>query len=110
MGKADEMKIIPYVIALWFRYLLGIDDKGETMQLSPDPMLDVLTSALSGIKLGKQDVDMSGFNWILSSVELFGINLLETDDMGDKIKKHFRDMLEGPGAVRKSLKELLASQ
>jgi fructuronate reductase len=106
-GEVDKMQIVPFVIAAWLRYLTGVDDNGNEMQLSPDPMLDVVKSALDGIKLGDKERDMSGFNWILSKEELFGLNILETGNQGDKIKQYLYDMLEGPGAVRAALKKLL---
>ena len=106
-GRADDMKIIPFVLAAWLRYLIGVDDEGNAMELSPDPMLEVVRSALDGITLGTENVDMSGVNWILSKDDLFGINIFETDDLGDKIKDHFVEMLAGPGAVRRQLKKVL---
>ena len=35
-----NLKYIPLVIAGWCRYLMGIDDNGNEMELSPDPLLD----------------------------------------------------------------------
>lgn len=110
-GQVDEMKVIPFVIAAWLRYLTGTDDEGNEMQLSPDPMKDLLTTAMEGIKANESagiDNNISGVNWILSRKELFGSNLLETGELGDKIKKHLSDMLAGPGAVRKSLKKIVS--
>ncbi len=106
-GDVDKMQIVPFVIAAWLRYLTGVDDNGNEMQLSPDPMLDVVKSALDGIKLGDKERDMSGVNWILSKEELFGLNILETGNLGEKIKQYLDEMLEGPGAVRAALKKLL---
>ena len=108
-GEEDNMRIIPFVLAAWLRYLIGVDDEGREMQLSSDPMLDVLRDALEGITLGDTDTDMSGVNWILSKEELFGINIFDTDDLGGKIKRHFLEMLEGPGAVRRALSNLVNS-
>ncbi len=106
-GEVDKMQIIPFVIAAWLRYLTGIDDKGNEMQLSPDPMLDVVKSAMDGIMPGNRDGDMSGVNWILSREELFGINVLETGNLGKQIKEYLYEMLEGPGAVRGALSRLV---
>ena len=107
-GEEDNMRIIPFVLAAWLRYLIGVDDEGNKMELSPDPMLYVLRGALEDVTLGNTQDDMSGVNWILSKEELFGINIFETDDMNGKIKKHFSEMLEGPGAVRRALKKLVS--
>ena len=106
-GDTDKMRIIPFVLAAWLRYLIGVDDEGKEMPLSPDPMLEVVKCALEGIKLGEECKDMSGVNWILSKEELFGINVLETGNLGDMIKEHFVEMLKCPGAVRSELKKVV---
>ena len=106
-GEADKMRVLPFVLAAWLRYLIGVDDEGKEMQLSPDPMLEVVRCAMEGIKLGEECKDMSGVNWILSKEELFGINVLETGDLGDMIKEHFVEMLKCPGAVRNELKKVV---
>ena len=106
-GKVDEMKIIPFVIAAWLRYLIAVDDAGEEMQLSADPMLEVVRTAMDGVKLGEDITDMSGVNWILSREELFGVNLLEMGRMGDLIKSYLSEMITGPGAVRSALKKII---
>ena len=106
-NAVNEMKIIPFVIAAWFRYLMAVDDEGHDMQLSSDPMLENVKKSVETLKLGVADQDVSGVNYILSNKELFGVNILEMGDMADKIKKHLSDMLTGPGAVRKELHKLV---
>lgn len=44
----DDLKLIPLVYAGWLRYLMGVDDQGEAMKLSDDPLLDVLCPQLAG--------------------------------------------------------------
>ena len=105
-GKLDDLKIIPFVIAAWLRYLMGVDDEGREMTLSSDPLLDDLTPLVAGIKLGQKIDDVSGINYILSKEELFGVNLLEQENMVQKIMGYLNDMIEGPGAVRRTLKKL----
>ncbi|MBO4864248.1 MAG: mannitol dehydrogenase family protein [Eubacterium sp.] len=106
-GMEEDLKIVPFVIASWFRYLTGLDDEGREMSLSPDPMTDVIRSALVGLELGKDNDDMSGINWILTNIELFGSNLMDIDSLGDKIKIYLKDMLKGPGAYRRTLHQLV---
>ena len=108
-NAVNDMKIIPFVIAAWFRYLMAVDDEGCEMQLSFDPMLETVKKSVETLKLGVANQDVSGVNFILSSEELFGVNILEMGDMADKIKQHLSDMLVGPGAVRKELKKLVNS-
>ncbi|MBR6403632.1 MAG: mannitol dehydrogenase family protein [Eubacterium sp.] len=106
-GKLSDLKIIPFVIAAWFRYLIGVDDEGREMELSPDPLMDVLAPLVKDIKLGQKVDDNSGINYILSKEELFGVNLLEAESMSQKIIGYLNEMLEGPGAVRTTLKKVI---
>jgi fructuronate reductase len=70
-------------------------------------MLEVVRTAMDGVKLGEDITDMSGVNWILSREELFGVNLLEMGRMGDLIKSYLSEMITGPGAVRSALKKII---
>ena len=49
------LKAIPLALAGWLRYLLGVDDEGKEMPVSPDPMAPQLQQALAGVKLGEPD-------------------------------------------------------
>ena len=107
-NECDNMQIIPFVIAAWFRYLIGLDDKGNEMQLSSDPMMDILKSAMEGIELGKEDNDMSGINWIMNGEDLFGVKLSDAGDMEKKVRDYLGQMLKGAGAVRETLHNLIS--
>ena len=48
-----SLKYIPLVLAGWFRYLLGVDDKGLERSISNDPMLEMLKKEIAGIEFGK---------------------------------------------------------
>ena len=106
--ECDKMKIIPFVIAAWFRYLLGVDDQGNEMNLSPDPMLDTLKAEIGAIELGADNSDISGIDHIMSNAELFGVRLEEAGDTEVKIRAFFAEMIKGPGEVRNSLHKLVA--
>ena len=106
-GREDELKIIPFVIASWFRYLMAKDDNGDDMELSHDPLLEMVCSALVGLELGKENNDMSGIKWILTNIELFGNDLMSVDSLGDKVMNYLNSMLKGPGAYRETLHELV---
>lgn len=97
---------IPLAIAGWCRYLLGLDDNGQVMPLSPDPMLDVLKSYLAGVQLGKKDSAGDCLKPILSNERLFGSNLYEVG-LGEKIENIFRELISGNGAVRTTLQKYL---
>jgi fructuronate reductase len=54
----QTLKGIPLAIAGWARYLLGVDDSGEAMPLSPDPLLPSLEGRFSGTLLGNVKPDL----------------------------------------------------
>ncbi len=98
----NALTYIPLAIAGWCRYLLGIDDEGEPMQLSPDPMLQELTGHLAGIEFGNPDSVKSQLAPLLSNQVLFGVNLYYVG-IGKKIENMFREMVAGKHAVRETL-------
>jgi len=97
-----NLKLIPLVIAGWLRYLIGINDEGQPFELSPDPNLETLKNALSGISLGQTGSFHNKLEPILSNSAYFAVNLYEAG-LGEKIEGLFTQMLAGPGAVRKTL-------
>ena len=104
--EVRDLKIIPLVLAGWLRYLLGVDDKGESMAVSPDPMLGELQEKLSGIKLGETAFDSQLLNPILSNEKFFGVDLYSVG-LAELVESYLREILKGPGAVRETLKKYL---
>ena len=82
-GSAKELKYIPVAIAGWLRYLLAVDDEGTKFELSPDPMLDEMQAALSGVKVGEPDSIGDKLKPILSNANIFGIDLYKAE-IGEK--------------------------
>jgi fructuronate reductase len=74
-AKAGELHYLPLAVAGWCRYLLGVDDAGQAMELSPDPLLPELTAQLQGVTLGSQVDVHAQLQGILSSERIFGSNL-----------------------------------
>ncbi len=108
-GKAGELDLIPCVIAAWLRYLTGIDDNGEIMELSPDPMLDEMRRHISPGMFGAgalTDAEKQDITQILRNAGLFGTDLAAAG-LSDKIIGFFTDMLSGKGAVRRTLRQAL---
>ncbi|MGB4491715.1 MAG: mannitol dehydrogenase family protein [Halanaerobiales bacterium] len=99
-----DLTFIPLAIAGWLRYLLAIDDNGQEMSLSPDPMLEELGSYLNEVKYGQPDSVGDSLKPILSNEKLFGSNLYEVG-LGEKIEGYFKEMIAGQGAVRKTLEK-----
>lgn len=108
----NSLIAIPLALAGWLRYLLGVDDKGETMQLSPDPMLPQLQDALKSVSFGMAENNENFIKIekvlepILKNKNIFGVDLYEIGLAG-KIQKMFTEMLAEAGAVRAVLKKYL---
>ena len=107
-GKGEEQNLtyIPLFIAGWLRYLLGIDDDGNEMALSPDPMLEEMQNKLATINLGGKGPFDSILKPILSNTTLFGIDLVKYG-LDQKIIGFFMELIAGPGAVKETLKKYL---
>ena len=101
-----QLTFIPLTIAAWCRYLLGINDKGEPMKLSPDPLLEELQTLLKDIKFGDCKTVQKRLLPILSNEKIFGVNLYDVG-LGEKIEHFFRLLISGPGAVRLTLQSML---
>ena len=104
----DRLVALPLAIAGWLRYLLGMDDAGNAMPLSGDPLLEELRSMLAGIELGKPETCGDKLRPILSNPMIFGSDLTRCP-LGDRITNYFLEEIRGPGAVRETLKKVLNS-
>ena len=105
--RIESLRAIPLVQAGWCRYLLGIDDNGNTFELSPDPLLGDLTAMLSGLVPGVNADYMKILLPLLSNEAIFGIDLVEAG-VAERVTKYFEMMMTGSGAVRKTLEKVLA--
>lgn len=101
-----NLTFIPLAIAGWLRYLLAIDDRGEPMSCSSDPMLSQLQAQLGGVALGDPDSLENKLEAILSNPVIFGADLMALG-LGAKIETMMRELLAGPCAVRNTLKKYL---
>jgi len=97
---------IPLALAGWLRYLLAVDDEGADMAVSPDPMLEQLQSSLNGVLFGEPESVEGNLQPILSNAVIFGVDLYEAG-LADKVEGLFCELIDGPGAVRKTLKRYL---
>ena len=103
-GSADILEGIPLAIAAWLRYLLAVDDNGQPIPVSPDPLQADLQAELSGVRFGEPETADGALKPILSNPVIFAVNLYETP-LAEKIERNFREMLV-PGGVRASLKKI----
>ena len=99
----------PLVFAGWCRYLLGVDDQGVEMPVSPDPMAPQLQALLAGIEAGRPETCSDQLRPILSNAAIFGVDLYQAG-LGEKTEAAFRAMLAGPGAVRATLRRYLSER
>ena len=107
--EVTALRFIPLVIAGWLRYLLGVDDEGQPMECSSDPLLEELQRKLKGIHFGDAAPDLDILDSILSSQQIFGLDLVQAGLSGT-IREMFRQMIRGPGAVRRTLHQHVITQ
>ena len=104
--ESSSLQMIPLVFAGWIRYLMGVDDSGKKMELSPDPMLETLCPYAEKLELGSnQDVEKI-IGDILKMKQIFGVDLYKAG-LAEKVCTYLKEMLAGAGAVRNTLKEYL---
>ena len=101
--ETSDLKMIPLVFAGWLRYLMGINDAGENFEPSSDPLLDTLRPYVSGLTFGEKNVHES-VSPILSNADIFGSDLYKVG-LGELTEKYFVELLEGPGAIAKTLEK-----
>lgn len=99
-----DLKMIPLVFAGWLRYLTGINDKGEAFVLSPDPLLDTVTSYVKDMRLGETQDAEKKLRPLLSDASVFGVNLYEAG-LADLTVSYFTELMAGIGAVERTLEK-----
>jgi len=105
-GTAAALTAIPLGIAGFFRYMMGVDDRGNPYELAPDPLAGEIHTALKTVQLGQPQTVQSQLRPFLSNGNLFGIDLYAAG-LGEKIEKMFAEMAAGPGAVRKTIEKYI---
>lgn len=104
--NAKDLKFIPLVFAGWLRYLMATDDDGKPFELSPDPLMDHLKKLVEGINLGDRGPFDEKLKPVLLDSSIFGVDLFEAG-LADKVLGYFEELIQGPGAVRSTLKKYL---
>ena len=103
----NELVSIPLAIAGWMRYLLAVNDAGEAMEVSTDPLKDELQAKLSGIVWNDPSSYKGQLRPILANASIFGTDLTATP-LADRIEGYFLKLLAGPGSARALLRSELA--
>ncbi|SEJ50780.1 fructuronate reductase [Propionispira arboris] len=101
-----NLTYIPLTIAGWCRYLLGLDDSGNSFTVSPDPLLEELQGHLADVHFGTNMDVHAALKTILSDPTIFGLDLYKIG-LGDRIEVYFKEMITGPEAVQKTLRKYL---
>ncbi|SKC82075.1 mannitol dehydrogenase family protein [Maledivibacter halophilus] len=104
-----DLRFIPLVLAGWCRYLMGIDNEGNEMALSSDPLLEELTPYVESISLGDKGPFHRQLKPILSNAKIFGVNLYEIG-LGEIVENYFEELIASKGAVRATLKKYVYSE
>ena len=97
-----SLKLIPLVQAGWLRYMMGIDDRGEAFEISPDPLAPSIQPIMARISLGQTEDVESVIAPILHNEAIFGLDLYEAG-LAPRVLAYFRELTAGPGAVRATL-------
>ncbi|MFL2076307.1 mannitol dehydrogenase family protein [Marinilactibacillus psychrotolerans] len=106
--SVEELTFIPLVLAGWLRYLMAVDDNGDSFVPSPDPLLDELQEALKDLQLGNLPANLEEIlHPILANQNIFGVDLFEIK-LADKVIGYFKELTQGKGSVRTTLKKYLA--
>ncbi|MEH7306811.1 mannitol dehydrogenase family protein [Neobacillus drentensis] len=98
----NDLSFIPLTIAAWCRYLMGINDAGDEMNISPDPLLEDLQQYLQKVEFGRSESVGENLRPILSNQRIFGVDLYLVG-LGDKVERFFKQLITAPGAVRSTL-------
>lgn len=100
----NDLEAIPLVLAGWIRYLMGVDDFGNTFQVSPDSAYNDVYPFISHIKLG-DEVSLKDLEQLITNEKIFCLNLIEAG-LGPKIVKNFNELNKEKGAIKKTLEKL----
>ena len=112
------LTVIPLVMAGWCRYLIGIDDRGQAMDLSPDPRVEelcpVMKEAVRAIQAQQTGGDRrkkaaAVLASVLRDTGIWGCDLYESG-LAEKVTEYFCRMLDGPGAIYRTLTEVAQSE
>lgn len=105
---ASSLIGIPLTIAAWIRYLMGIDDNGNPMEISPDPMLEELQKHIKNIKFKEPKNLGNNLKPILSNKTIFVVDLYdEKINLGSKIENYFSEMISKENAVKECLEKYI---
>lgn len=96
---------IMIVQAGWLRYLMGVDDSGNTFEPSPDPLYREIVPYVADFKVGTpvtaEEVKAKLLP-VLKNKVIYGVDLEEVG-MADEVCENFARMISSHGAIRELL-------
>lgn len=98
------LSYIPLVLAGYLRYLTGVDDEGNAMELSADPMLAELTKIMEPYAGRATKATAEDLRPILERTDIFAVDLYETG-LAEIITERFNELNAGIHAVRRTLSQ-----
>ncbi|MCR4620731.1 MAG: mannitol dehydrogenase family protein [Clostridiales bacterium] len=101
----SSLKGIVLVEAGWLRYLMGVNDAGKEMAVSPDPRLEEMKTRLDGVRFGDNSKADDILPGILSDESIFGVDLMKIG-LGKSVIHMFKQMNDGAGQVRRAISEI----
>ncbi len=101
----DSLVAIPMALAGWMRYLLAVNDDGQPIEVSADPLKEELQQKLSTVVWNDPSSYKGQLRDIFSKAAVFGLDITSTP-LFKKIEDYFIVLLEGPGAVRRLLRQI----
>ncbi len=104
-----DLKMIPLVFAGWLRYLMAVDDEGNTFTPSPDPLLDSLTPVINKLALGHAENAEAVLKPVLENVDIFGVDLYEAG-LAEQVLSYYKELSAGLGAVNTTLQKYLSAE
>lgn len=99
-----DLKLIPLVFAGWLRYLMAVDDKGNSFTPSADPLLEQASAYVKDFELSDAPKDLSILDKLLSNEKIFGVDL-GAIGMADTVKSYFTELSARVGAVETTLRK-----
>lgn len=96
----NSLEVIPLVFAGWIRYLMAIDDNGNTFERSQDPMFEQVDPIVNKLIYGVNDDNENILKELLKNKVIFGVDLYEVG-LAKKVLDYFAELNSGNGCIRK---------
>ena len=104
--SVQDLTVVPLVLAGWLRYLMAVDDRGNSFEPSPDPLYADLKKYFTGMSLGNVEGCEKKLRPVLSNSRIFGVDLCAIG-LEERIMGYFKEMSREKGAVKKTLEKYI---